>query len=436
MALLHPSSAPAAPECLELFKIAETQTGVERIYAVNLSPISTETGGSYEFGMSPYSNEYVDLHKTLVYGQMRVVHEDGTALAADEIAVPINLIMQTRWQQVDVKYGNTIVSRPQQLFPYKSIIKYVLMHNAETKNTQGATQGYYKERAGYMDSLTLKDHPSVRSRLKLCQESKWFDFEGHPLEDTMQFDRYFLNNVSFHMKLNPACSKFCIMAADTTKSYRMEYKNVMVKVFLVKVSSGVLVGHAKALSQMNALYPFTRVEMMSFSIPKGDSNVNINNLTRTTVPTRIVICMVTSEAFNGSYAKNPFNFQHFDVSNISLIVNETVVGGQPLRMNFDRKNAKGRDYVSAYNNMFTSTGTDGTNFGNDIQLDEFPDGYAFFCFNLEPFAKAGKYLNLVENGFVRLSMQFAKPLEETIVLIAYAEHQKMLQIDAARNVLM
>ena len=45
MALIHPLSAPAAPECLELFTLPDTQTGVLKTYFVEISPTSLQQGG-------------------------------------------------------------------------------------------------------------------------------------------------------------------------------------------------------------------------------------------------------------------------------------------------------------------------------------------------------------------------------------------------------
>ena len=62
MALLHPLSAPAAPACLELFSLPETQTGVMRRYSHDLPPISTQEGIAIDFQMRGNSDEYNNVH--------------------------------------------------------------------------------------------------------------------------------------------------------------------------------------------------------------------------------------------------------------------------------------------------------------------------------------------------------------------------------------
>ena len=433
MALIHPLSAPAAPACLELFNLPETQTAVMKRYQYELPPISSLEGISVDFQMRANSDEYINVKDVKVCGSVRVIHADGTALAANEVAVPINSYAHTMWKQCEVKFGNQILSHPQNMYGYKAMIKTLLVKGWESKETQLAAEGYYKDTAGSMDSVVITENKGLLKRSILFSSSKYVDFEAILLEDCLELDRYLLNNIPISIKLVPASSEFVIMAADSTKKYKLDFRNLRLKFSMIKVSPGVILGHAEALTKSNALYPFKRVEMMSRTVAIGDSNVNWLNIATKSVPSRLVLGMVTSAAFNGSYSKNPFNFQHFNVGDISLVVNETIVGGQPLSVNFD--DTLSRDYVNAYNQMFSATGTEGKDFGNNIRLEEYPEGYTLFCFNLEPFEQPGQYYNLIQTGYVRITLQFRKPLTESVVLVLYSEHLDMFQIDSARNVL-
>lgn len=436
MALLHGASAPAAPECLELFKVAETQTGVVRTYMLELHPVSSQEGGTAEFHLRPDSPDYGHLKQMKLYGKLRIVHADGSLLGPNEMVMPINLYMHTIWKQVDIKLGNVILSHPQQMYGYKAVIKTLLRRGRESKQTQGASEGYMKDVAGQMDTANNELSTTAFERGQLFQLSSWVDFEGHLLEDCLEIDRYLLNNVPVSVKLTPASSEFAIVADDPTKKYKLQVSDLCLKMCMATVSPGVLLGHAAALKESNAYYPFTRIETLGHSIAKGTRNTSLSNFSTKSVPTRLVFAMVSADAFNGALDKNPFNFQHYNITDISLVVNDVVVGGQPLRVNFDSSNGRGRDYVTAYNNMFSTTGTEGADFGNNISLEDYANGYALFCFNLEPFAKPGKYLNLIKTGYVRLSLQFAEPLPETIVLVVFTEHQDMFQIDAAKNIIL
>lgn len=433
MALIHPSSAPAAPGCLELFLLPETQTAILKEYNVYLPPISDQEGTPHEFNFTPQSGEYNKLNEMKITGRVKIVHTDGTKLAADEIAVLLNLFMHTIFKQVDIKIGNSILSFPQQMYAYKAMIKILLRNSADSKDTQLASEGYYKETAGKFDSLEINENKSLYARYNLFKNSQNVDFEGRLLEDCLETDRYLLNNVPLNVKLTQASPEFAIMAKDKTKKYKFVISDLKLKLRMVTVNPGVIIGHAEALKERNALYPHIRSEMRNHSVAQGLSNVNIHDMSTKSVPSRLVFGIVSADAYNGAYDKNPFNFESHNVTNVSLIVNETMIGGEPLIVDFDSET--GKRFTTAYNQMFTATGKDGKDFGNDIKLSEYPQGYCLFCFNLEPFNHPGKYFNLVKTGFVRLAIQFSTPLTKTVVLVIYTEHQDIFEIDAARNVI-
>lgn len=435
MSLIHPLSAPAAPECLELFKLPDTQTAVLKRYQVEVAPVSSQPAGPLEFHIRTDSPEYCDLSEVKLYGRVRIVNENGSALIDTDVAYLVNLYAQTMFKQVDVKIGNQIISLPQQMYGYKVIIKNILMKSDASKTTQLDAQGYYKPPLGHMDTIKDDEAPLINKRSMLFSFSKWVDFEVLLDEECLKTGRYLLNNVDLSFKFTLAPYNQVIMAEAESKNYKFEISDAKLKIPMITVSPGVILGHANALKSGNALYPYTRVEMMNHSIAQGESNINIYNISRKTVPSRLVFGIVSADAFNGNYKKNPFNFKPYSITSVSVVVNDMVANGSPLDVNFNERSAGGRKYVVAYNQMFDVTGTLGRDFGNGININDFKNGYTLFCYNLEPFTNPGKYFNLMRTGFVRMNIQLSKPLEETCVLIIYTEHQDMYQIDAARNVI-
>ena len=62
MALIHPLSASAAPACLELFSLPDTQTAVLKRYMVEITPTAFQPGGPIEFNIRTDTPEYCDLN--------------------------------------------------------------------------------------------------------------------------------------------------------------------------------------------------------------------------------------------------------------------------------------------------------------------------------------------------------------------------------------
>jgi hypothetical protein len=57
---------------------------------------------------------------------------------------------------------------------------------------------------------------------------------------------------------------------------------------------------------------------------------NQPNIFQGTLPIRIVIGMVDADAFNGTYANNPFNFKNYNITTMGLTVNGESLPGKPL----------------------------------------------------------------------------------------------------------
>ena len=47
--------------------------------------------------------------------------------------------------------------------------------------------------------------------------------------------------------------------------------------------------------------------------------------------------MMDNDSYNGNYKKNPFNFKHYNLTQIGISVNGEEVPFKPLKLNFDEK---------------------------------------------------------------------------------------------------
>jgi hypothetical protein len=221
---------------------------------------------------------------------------------------------------------------------------------------------------------------------------------------------------------------FCLMG-DNPRIIKVV--SAMLLVRRVRLSPSVAVAHAKALEIGSAKYPIKRMVCKSTTIPTGLLDANQEKLFSGQIPTRLVIGLVDNEAFNGSYNRNPFNFAHFNLSEISVYID----GQQgdrirPLKLNFAND-----QFIEGYITLFTGTGKINRNEGNSIKPSEYNGGYALYAFDLTPDLSKGDHFNLIKQGDVRLSLKFAEALPRAVTVIAYAEFENVIEIDRARNIL-
>ena len=88
----------------------------------------------------------------------------------------------------------------------------------------------------------------------------------------------------------------------------------------VKVAHAGALAHAKALECGNAKYPLQWVKWKTFSFPAGGRDVAQEKIFTGQLPTLVGVDCVDNDAFNWVFKKNPFNFQNYKITRISLHV--------------------------------------------------------------------------------------------------------------------
>jgi hypothetical protein len=216
-----------------------------------------------------------------------------------------------------------------------------------------------------------------------------------------------------------------------TEATRIKSKivDVVLVIRKVKISPSVFLAHAKTLENGLVKYPIRRVVCKTFTVPAGNLDATHEKLFSGQLPTRIVIGCIDNEAFNGSVARNPFNFKHFSLTEIALYLDGHQQAIKPMQTNFTA-----RQYIGAYMGLFSGTGKLNRDEGNDIDRNDFANGYALYAFDLSPDLAEEGHFNLTRQGGVRVSLKFAAALPNTVTVVAYAEFENVIEIDRNRNV--
>jgi hypothetical protein len=221
------------------------------------------------------------------------------------------------------------------------------------------------------------------------------------------------------------------MASEDDVDYRVKLADAYLKIRKVKVNPSISVAHEIALKKGPAIYPIRRVECKSFIVPAGNPSLRKDNLFNGMVPKTVVFGLVESEAFNGALKKNPYNFQHFNVSSIGITVNGEEMPFKPLQLSY----GAAPKYIEAFSTLFSGMGKIYYNTGNDISREEFPKGYAVYAFYLTPdMCGASPHFNVVQKGNLAIDIQFSVAPAAAVSLVCYGEFENTVHIDSERNV--
>jgi len=259
--------------------------------------------------------------------------------------------------------------------------------------------------------------------------------EGPLYHDLFHMDRLILNQVAVNVRLTRARPEFCLVTKEAVPNYKVIIEDIVLKACKVQINPALIYGHAEILKSVNAKYPFTKTEVKQIAIAKGTVNFDQDQLFQNMRPNRVVVGFVNAVGAAGDYTKNPFNFQHFNLNQIGLFVDNVPVSGNVMRLNFNP--SSGRTIIPAFNNMFDVTDKWMRDSGNQLSRNDFAGGYALYCFEIEPnFGDDGTYLHLLKQGNVRLEVQFSSALADAISCIVYAEYPGYFEINAARYIVL
>ena len=184
------------------------------------------------------------------------------------------------------------------------------------------------------DCTDAGSNTGLQTRYSFTKKSYIVDLWG-PLHCDMFFsDHLLLNHVDVTIKLNPNSTAFALMSGETNPNYKIAIQNAHLKVRAVKVSPTLQLQHMTELKKgMNAIYPMRRTDCKTYTIPAGNPSIHKGDMFNGQIPKRIVLAMVDSGAFNGSYTKNPYNFQLYGATSISLTIDREQKPFKPLASN-------------------------------------------------------------------------------------------------------
>jgi len=322
-------------------------------------------------------------------------------------------------------------------YPYKAMIQTLLSYGNGAKTSQLTSQLWEKDIPGHLDDNDVDGgaNTGLNKRSLYFAESITADMEGPIYHDLFQMDRLILNQVAINVRLTRTRPEFCLMTKEASPNFKVIIEDVVLKACKVQINPAVIYGHAEILKSVPAKYPFTKTEVKQIAIAAGTVNFNQDQLFQNIRPNRVVVGFVNALGAAGDYTKNPFNFQHFNVNQIGLFVDNVPVSGNVMRLNFDA--TSGRTIIPAFNNMFEVTDKWLSDSGNQLTRSDFAGGYALYCFEIEPnFGDDGTYLHLLKQGNVRLEVQFNSALRNAISCIVYAEYPGYFEINAARDVIL
>ena len=478
MSYVHPFSKRCDKSEVDLFRVPPTQQSLERGRWIDYAPLSSvDNPNSAITFLIAGTDEYIDLSKTILTVTGKITKKDGTSKldGNDQSNVaPVNNFLHSLFRQVDVYLNGKQVTPAMGTYAYRSYIETLLNYDVSAKESQFSSALYYKDTAGQMEetgtsewsSETVnyrtagatdadrqnssvkiyappKGNQGFAKRHQFIKNGNRFVLSGPIFSDIFMTDRLLLNMMDLKVVLNRSSDAFSLMDLNSTAiEPKVQLSDVVLKVRKVKVDQSVSDGVERMLKQTPALYPIRRVECKILNIPPNLPNVRQDNIFSGIIPNSFVVGLVHVDASTGEYGKNPYNFQHFGVTSVSLTANGQEIPFKLLTLKYP-EDANGKidpakdtelDFDEAYNTLFSGTGKIYSNAGLDITREDYPGGYALYAFDLTPdMCKSADYFNTVQRGSLTLALTFGGSHKHAIGMVCYGDFENIIRIDSERN---
>ena len=410
---------------LSLFDPAPVDPCVEKTEWIPFAPVGQiGRNAPLEFDIPGNSASYVDLNRTRLRVGLRIVNGEGKALISGDKVCLANLGLQSLFRQVDIELNQRLVTATVgSYYPYKAYLDAIL--NSEPQDTKGILKNelFEKDSYGDMESDSSKNLGFVK-RAKESELSKTVFLEGPIRMDICQQKRPIINGVRIRIKLYQHEDAFRLMA-DKKTGYKVEIVDAALRVCQIKLNPPIVVQHEQTIAQKPVVYPFWKSDLKAFNIEKGSYNWSADDVYHGNIPSEIKLVLCSASAFSGNYAKNPFNFQNYNLNFAEVMVDGVSMPSQAITPNY--ANA---DYREAYWTLVS----DEPRYGQCIEMQEYPEGYCVYVFRI--FGKVGEeVVPPKKGGHTRINLKFSKALEESVTALLYASFPEEIKLDAARNVL-
>ena len=474
MSYVHPFSKRCDKSEVDLFRVPPTQQSLERGRWIDYAPLSSvENANSAITFLIAGTDEYIDLSKTILTVTGKITKKDGTSKldGNDQSNVaPVNNFLHSLFRQVDVYLNGKQVTPAMGTYAYRSYIETLLNYDVSAKQSQFSSALYYKDTPGQMekvgalassktlnyrtadgttpasDKLYVPESGNVgfAKRHQFIKNGNRFVLSGPIFADIFMTDRLLLNMMDLKVVLNRSSDAFSLMEIgnDPAIEPKVQLSDVVLKVRKVKVDQSISDGVERMLKQTPVLYPIRRVECKILTIPANLPNVRQDNIFSGIIPNSFVVGLVHMDASTGEYDKNPYNFQHFGVTSVSLTANGQEIPFKLLTLKYP-ENPEGKidpakdtelDFDEAYNTLFSGTGKIYSNAGLDITREDYPGGYPLYAFDLTPdMCKSADYFNAVQRGTLTLALTFGTSQKHAIGMVCYGDFENIIRIDSERN---
>lgn len=417
--------------------------------------------------------EFIDLMNSYFYIQGEWVDSAGKPIEANyDSTRPASNLFHSLWTQIDVKLNGTMVSSHQnKTYPYVAYLEKTLSMARFQETRDAMFHGYYFD--GFetalkadLSGLAASSFPDKDgfNRSSPFKHQKLPVGELVELLDNLHIDvfkqpRYLPNEVVMDIRFHRNVPEFYMQTLGQVQNQKLEEKDDQKASLRIKKMHFVamkIYPTAEIYQQIQSSaerspmrIDIRRTEMKTMVIASGTKSKRVDELFTNQLPKRIIIFFLSNAVFNGSWNRNSFIFEHYEIEEMDVVFNGRRV--RP-RMKLDTDSTTTWDKtpnkiddpskftkLEAYHHFVSSLEL------TDLETQPLVAFPAFFYkeglftvwvydFTPDRSASTTSIVHPVERGYISMDFKWKNALPEAINLMVYAEYDNTISIDGQRAV--
>ncbi|XP_037906181.1 uncharacterized protein F54H12.2-like [Hermetia illucens] len=425
---------------LDLFSNSLIQSNILKTEEVAYKPIaSLDNSTVLEFISLGHGDTYRDLSSIYLRLKVQLIKlKDGKEELYEKGGTPVGLVnnvMHSLFRQCTIQLNGKPIAQTDHNYQYRAYIENLLNYGSNTAKTHLESVGWYLDE-NEMDIIENGKPEDSNSgyikRSKLLAGSSVVEFMGKVHGDILNQDKLLINGVDLRVIFSLEKPEFYLYSKEDSNSPRIKIIEATMYMNHVTISPSILLAHENVLQRSNAIYPYKRVEVKTYTLPANTFSLSLDNVVIGQLPNLIVFGMVDNDAYTGKRTKNSYNFKHNNLVRFNLSVNGVQIPNQPLEFDFsDEKPISTRGYLT----LFKGTGIHYSDRGHQISKQFFDNGAFLLAFDLTPDNSYNTTCgSLLNQGTIRIEGRFRDSLKKSVTCIVYAEYDGSIEVDKARNV--
>lgn len=430
------------PDNMNLHDTLPTQVGIYEATEELVEPTTAlEAEGIISFTTNCGSNQFIDPYNCNLMFTLRIVKADGTHLVAGDAqsrhVTLINGIGYSLFKSITVKLNDAIISTTD-LYSWKADLDIRLGYTKAVK--RGALQllGFDEESIAFDEddanntAFGNNPGPNYRALARRYQRGR----HSAPIVilspifcDIFQQQKFLPPNTKLTIELTKNSFPFCLLTYIPvgTQDYKILVEKCQMIVKKTKMDNSIVKEmDSVTLAGNRMLYPIRRVEMSYYTKGPGTADISVQNVVEGILPRRIFFVFIRQDAFSGDRDRDPFNYQHFNISELTLKTNHETLPYIPITCDFEHKN-----YVLPLYSLLRATGTYNSDVDDlGITYSNYMNRNVIFGFDLSGSEiSPGEAFELTKKGNINAVIKLSAVTAAAIEIIVYAEYDSEITIN-------